>query len=336
MKIRPVHVTILLTALVLPCLAASCATTNNYPPPNYPPGGGYPGGGYPGGGGGGGYGSSRILITEGEGRVAWNADQNGDVYIYNARQNRLLFNGPVRRGDQIEVEPWQDRILINNQPVFRQNMERSEPHAIYFERFREPPPGRGGRGGNYPWYREGVIITEGDDRLAWNADENGQVYVYDYGEDKLVWNGPIQRGQRIEVLPAQDRITINDRPVYTSNLRRNARHQIVLVKLPGDNRGGRGGPGRGGPPPQAFDPIPQGARQLVEGTGDIAIGQAPNDGVVWVYDDTDRRVIYSTEIGRNNSFQIFPRENYVNLNSRKHADVRFTRGHRHSLYFRAR
>lgn len=336
MKIRPIGVTILLTILATLNLAASCnSTTNNYPNPNYPPpGGGYPppgrGPGYPGPG----YpGNNRVVVAEGTGRVAWNADQNGNVYIYDSGENRLVFNTEVRRGEQVAIEPWRDRILINDREVFQQPLRRDARHEIVFDAFRNPgPPGRGrGPVSNYPWYREGIVITEGDDRLAWNADQNGNVYVYDYGEDKLVWNGPIQRGQRIEVLPAQDRVTINDREVYRGNLRRNAKHQIVLVRLPGDNRGG---PGRGGPPPS--NGLPAGARRLETGRGDLAIGQAPGDGTVFVFDEDSGRVVYSAPVGRNNSFQIFTRGNYVNLNSKKLADVRFDNTHRHSLYFTGR
>lgn len=334
MTIRHVIMTLLLSALALLNVASSCSTVNNYPPNNYPPdrypqGGGYPGGGY----------NSRVIITEGTGRLTWNADQNGDVYVYNARENRLVFNGPIRRGDQIVVEPGNDRILMNDRVVYQHNLEKDDRHQIAFERtYNNYPPGPGrGRGngaGNYSWYRDGVVITEGDDRLGWNCDQSGQVYVYDYGEDKLVWNGPIQRGQRIEVIPGQDRITIDGRNVYNQNLRKNARHQIVLVRLPGD-RGGRGGRG-GEVAPVIPDPIPNGARRMAEGTGNISIGEVPGDGRVFVYDETDKHMLYDTQIEKNNSFQIFPNDDYVNLNSKKRADVRFVRGHRHSLYFRAR
>lgn len=338
MKIRPITLTILLTVLVTLNLAASCSSVSNndYPdryPDRYPPsGGGYPGPGYPGPGGPGG---SRVMVAGGTGRVAWNADQNGIVYIYDAGDNRLVFNTEIRRGEQVAVEPWRDRILINEREVYQQTLRRDARHEIAFERIRDnyPGPGRGGRGrgpnSQYPWYREGVVITEGDDRLAWNADQNGQVYVYDFGEDKLVWNGPIQRGQRVEVIPGQDRILIDERPVYTGNLRREARHQIVLVRLPGDNRGG---PGRG----PVAEPLPNGARRLATGTGDIYIGEAPSDGTIYVYDEDDRRVVLTHDVNRNNSFQIYPRDGYVNHNSRRIADLRFERGHRYSLYFRSR
>ena len=50
-----------------------------------------------------------------------------------------------------------------------------------------------------------------------------------------MYTGPIRRDQQIVVEPGNDRISIDERPVYTDNLRREARHQIFFAP---ERRGG--------------------------------------------------------------------------------------------------
>ena len=63
------------------------------------------------------------------------------------------------------------------------------------------------------------------------------------------------------------------------------------------------------------------------------IHAAPADGTVYVYDESARRTVYQRDVKRGNSFQIFPANDYVNVNSKKAADVRLSANGRYSLYF---
>ena len=170
--------------------------------------------------------------------------------------------------------------------------------------------------------RNSDLVREGAGDLRWRADLDGEIYVYDEGARRIVYNGPIQRDQNIRVDPDHDQIRIDDRVVYKQNLHGGNRHQIWFVRERLSGSGGQGG-----------QQPPHGAREMANGRGDLAINEAPQKGRVYVYDNDARRVIYSTDISRGNSFQIFPHAGYVNLNSKRHATVRFPHGHYFTLYF---
>jgi hypothetical protein len=65
----------------------------------------------------------------------------------------------------------------------------------------------------------------------------------------------------------------------------------------------------------------------------LAIHAAPGDGTVYVYDESAQRVIHQRDLKRGNSFQIFPGDDYVNVNSRKAAEVQMSANGRYALYF---
>jgi hypothetical protein len=127
-----------------------------------------------------------------------------------------------------------------------------------------------------------------------------------------------------------DRVSVGERVVYQGNLVRNGRNQVWFA--PGPVGGGRSDAGGGGGDAGA---LPRGAKELASGKGDISINAAPNDGTVFICDDSNR-VIYSTNIGKGNSFQIFPGQDFVNLNSKKHGSVKLPKGKNYKLYFRER
>jgi hypothetical protein len=350
-------------------LASSCVST----------GGGYGSGGY-GDGYGGGYGGghdhpphhdpgppyydegrpNRIprgadLVYEGQDRLRWDVDQDGTVYVYSIGENRIPWTGPVRRGQQIVVTPKEDSIYVDGRVVYRGNLERNSPHQIYITRpggwGGGGRPGGGWGGGGYPGGggrpdtdrpssipREARFMHETKGNLYWNAPEDGTVWVYSVDDNRIPFTGRMRRGQEVLVNPGDDRITLAGQRVYQGNLVREGQHQIWFDRAGGWGGGSGGGGGGGGYPGGGGSggDLPRGAREVASGRGDIALHEAPRDGTVYVYDNESRRVLYSTNVGRGNSFQIYPGQNAVNLNSERHAEVRLPRGRSYSLYFRER
>jgi hypothetical protein len=51
-------------------------------------------------------------VTSGSGKIAYTADDSGNVYVLDADGNKKVFEGHVRKGDQIVVDPSQDRIVV--------------------------------------------------------------------------------------------------------------------------------------------------------------------------------------------------------------------------------
>lgn len=74
-------------------------------------------------------------VTGGVGKLAYTAEGNGNVYLLDADKNKKVFEGHVRRGDQVVVEPTRDRIVVagdqaDHQPALNPNHR----YQIYFDR----------------------------------------------------------------------------------------------------------------------------------------------------------------------------------------------------------
>jgi hypothetical protein len=288
------------------------------------------------------------FMHEAKGNLFWNAPDDGTVWVFSLDDNRIPFTGPIRRGQEILVNPGDDRITLAGRSVYQGNLVRGGRHQIYFTS-GGGSGGGGGRGGgggsgggggggrpdpgrpsSLP--REARFMFEQEGNTYWNAPEDGTVWVLSIEDNRIPYTGPMRRGQEIFVNPGDDQISVAGRRVYQGNLVRGGRHQIYFAASGGGGGGGGGGAERGGGG-GAGAALPRGARELASGRGDISIGSAPRDGVVYVYDIESRRVLYSGNIGRGNSFQIFPGQNYVNLNSKRHATVQLPRGRNYALYF---
>jgi hypothetical protein len=183
--------------------------------------------------------------------------------------------------------------------------------------------------------RSADVVGEGYEKLLWRADMNGRYYVYDVTRDRIIFDAPISRGQELYLDAKRDRVSVDGKDVPNLDVKRDSFHRIYFTA----SRNGAGYAGPQRPPPRdddgdSRDPnLPRGAERLVSGRGNLAIHAAPADGTVYVYDDTARRIVHQSDLKRGNSFQIFPAKDYVNVNSKRAADVRLSADGRYSLYF---
>jgi hypothetical protein len=196
---------------------------------------------------------------------------------------------------------------------------------------RPPSPGY-----NVPnrFPRWAVLAKDDKGKIRWTADDSGTFYVYDVDKDFVRYQGPVRRGQEIIVQPGDDIVYVDGRAVSHENLRKDARHQVWFSSSrysdnanrgDGDKTGGAGDPGR---------TIPKGASRLTSGRGDLAINAAPGRGTVYLYDEDNRNVIYTTDLDRGNSYKIDVSKGIIYVNSKRNADVKVPRGHTLSLYYK--
>jgi hypothetical protein len=74
-----------------------------------------------------------------------------------------------------------------------------------------------------------VIVAEGSGPLVFTAVDKGTVYVRDVSANRILYQSPIEKGQRIEVDPAANRVTLDGRPVDTAApLHPTGNYQIYL------------------------------------------------------------------------------------------------------------
>ncbi len=192
--------------------------------------------------------------------------------------------------------------------------------------------------------RSADAVREGYEKLLWQADMNGRYYVYDVTRDRVVHDATISRGQELYVDPKRDLVSINGRGIPNLDLKSDNLHRIYFAaprtsardRDDRDNLNDRDDDDTQGPQRPTADAIPRGAARLVNGRGTLAIHAAPDDGTVYVYDERSGRIVHQRELRRGNSFQIFPADGYVNVNSKRAARVRLDPDSRYSLYFAER
>jgi hypothetical protein len=73
-----------------------------------------------------------------------------------------------------------------------------------------------------------ALIREGAGPLTVYAPDNGIVYVRDLPADQIVYQGPVTKGQRIELDPGAERLTVDGQAVKTKRLRPDATFQVYV------------------------------------------------------------------------------------------------------------
>ena len=89
-------------------------------------------------------------------------------------------------------------------------------------------PGCADRGSNIP--PDANKVAEGNDFLSYEAPHDGIIYVYSANSDRLVYSGPIQHGQRIELQPDHDQIVVGDRVVQDKTPNIHDQHRIYFMR----------------------------------------------------------------------------------------------------------
>jgi DNA-binding beta-propeller fold protein YncE len=75
-----------------------------------------------------------------------------------------------------------------------------------------------------------ALVAEGSGPLVFTASDKGTVYVRDAQADRLVFQSPVEKGQRVEVDPAGNRVTLEGRQVSAPPLRSNVSYQIYMKR----------------------------------------------------------------------------------------------------------
>lgn len=75
---------------------------------------------------------------------------------------------------------------------------------------------------------DALLVSEGQDTLAFRATSDGRVYVYDVNGDRIVYSGEIRRGETIKVDAEKNRVSIADRTVFEKGLAWNNQHRLYF------------------------------------------------------------------------------------------------------------
>lgn len=74
------------------------------------------------------------LENSGSGRVSYTANQSGNIYVLDSDKNKKVFEGHVNNGDQVVVEPDQDKIVGGGTNAdHSESLKSDHRYAIYFK-----------------------------------------------------------------------------------------------------------------------------------------------------------------------------------------------------------
>jgi hypothetical protein len=79
-----------------------------------------------------------------------------------------------------------------------------------------------------------MLVKEGNANLSYTATEKGTLYVRDQPADRVVYQSPVNAGQRLDTDLVAQRITLDGREVSAGKLRADRVYQIFLK--PGEQR----------------------------------------------------------------------------------------------------
>ncbi len=72
-------------------------------------------------------------LTEGSNRMSFRPTQFGRVYVTDETDKKILYQGEVEKGDMVEVNAQDDRILVGGRTVTEQPMVDSHQYRVFFE-----------------------------------------------------------------------------------------------------------------------------------------------------------------------------------------------------------
>lgn len=169
-------------------------------------------------------------VASGYGKVTYRAPEDGRVWVGNDNRRYEILSRNVKRGDRIEVMPERDLIEFNEQPIYQQNLERSDKHAVFFRASRSGW-GSGWGSGPAPYAgipRSAESVASGRGRVEWRAESRGTVWI---GNDRLksvVVSHAVNVDDLVEVDPSKDQVKLNGRVIFNKNMESKHEHSIFF------------------------------------------------------------------------------------------------------------
>jgi hypothetical protein len=77
--------------------------------------------------------SDAVVLREGKHELTANANHSGTVYVYDDSRHKMVYSGPVHKGDDVRIDPTGDRITINGKTVSQQELDNDHKFKIFME-----------------------------------------------------------------------------------------------------------------------------------------------------------------------------------------------------------
>jgi hypothetical protein len=73
------------------------------------------------------------LRTEGDERLSFTAPSNGQVYLFDAERNEMVYQGSMKKNETIVVDPEEDKVFIAGHTALEDRLNVGNRHRIFFE-----------------------------------------------------------------------------------------------------------------------------------------------------------------------------------------------------------
>lgn len=178
--------------------------------------------------------SDARLVKEGVGELTFRAGSNGRMWLYDEKDRRTLYFVDLLDGDDIVVNPREDRVYINRRSVAKLSLSSERVYRMYFDGRRtwgtrpdytrpdptrpdhdRPDHNRPDKPVVRPVPDTAKLVAEsksGGD-LAYRAQGTGTLYLWDNSNNALIETFNLRKGQRLLVSPSKDIATLDGKTV---------------------------------------------------------------------------------------------------------------------------
>lgn len=74
------------------------------------------------------------MVAKGEKELIWQAPASGDVFVYDQTEGTMLYSGRVQRGDTLDIDAMDDRILLDGRTVMDKQIRDHNEIEVFFRR----------------------------------------------------------------------------------------------------------------------------------------------------------------------------------------------------------
>lgn len=170
------------------------------------------------------------------------------------------------------------------------------------------------------------IVKEGRGELNYTAEADGTVWVQDVREEATLATHRIHRGEKVRVVPEDDRVFLEGERINAGDIKRDNVHRIYLER---DRRFEERDHDRDD---RDVTKVPTGAELLGEGKGRTISATADRDGRVYVYDADDKKVVASVRVSEGDRFVFAPDDDRITVNGKRAVDRDFSTNTNYRVY----
>jgi hypothetical protein len=73
-------------------------------------------------------------VESGRGLLDYEAQRDGEVFVYDAETDKMVFRGDIEDGQEVQVDPERNKITVGGKTVSEQPLIRDHKYRIYFKR----------------------------------------------------------------------------------------------------------------------------------------------------------------------------------------------------------